>query len=418
MRKTKTIATELRIFLLVEVLAVFACVAAEAFNKLVLHLPIPFTHLLPFDSFLFTDFVAFSEAITHFGHPAFLNSGYALMYPAPMWVLYKIFYSYPAHPLLLFLAFILGSFLFSGFLLARALYRRGVPLVDAAIFIAVTLAVSYPLWFEIRLANFEICVWVVVTIGVWAFVKDHLYLAALCFGMAGAMKIFPFVYLGLLLSRRKYREIAFAALTAFITTLISLRLLGPDILNSWRHVQAGLNEFRHLYALRYLPFDIGFDHSLFALYKRFAPLPPYHTLSHILSAYLPVVAVAGIILYFTKIRHLPLINQVLCLCIPAILLPPVSFDYTLMHLYAPWAMLVLLAQDRSNAGRKTPGLLAALVCLALLFAPESEFIVHGDYIGGQIKAILLALLMYIALKYPFTEPAPELTTSSPLIVSL
>ncbi|MCU1253631.1 MAG: hypothetical protein JWQ49_6660 [Edaphobacter sp.] len=417
MRKTKTIATELRIFLLVEVIAVFACVGAEVFHKLVLHHPsFPFTNPFPDDGFTFTDFAAFSEAISHFGHPAFLNSGYTLMYPAPMWVLYKIFYSYPAHPLRLFLAFILGSFLFSGFLLARALYRRGVPLVDAAIFIAVTLAISYPLWFEIRQANFEICVWVVVTIGIWAFVKDHLYLAAFCFGMACAMKIFPFVYLGLLLSRQKYREIAFAALTAFITTIISLRLMGPDILNSWRHVQTGLKQFRHIYALQYKPMYIGFDHSFFALYKRFLPLPPYNTLSHILSAYLAVAAVAGVILYFTRIRHLPLINQVLCLCIPAILLPPVSFDYTLMHLYTPWAMLVLLAQDRFNAGRKTPALLAALVCLALLFTPESEFIVHGDYIGGQIKAILLALLMYIALKYPFTEPAPEPTTSSPLIV--
>jgi len=126
-------------------------------------------------------------------------------------------------------------------------------------------------------------------------------------------------------------------------------------------------------------------------------------MGHILTFYLAVAALTGLTLYFVRIRHLPIINQVLCLCVAAILLPPVSYDYTLMNLYIPWAMLVLFAQDQDRAKRSVPGLMAAFICLAFLVSPETEFIFRGQGFAGQVKAGALVLLMYIALKYPFAE---------------
>jgi hypothetical protein len=116
-----------------------------------------------------------------------------------------------------------------------------------------------------------------------------------------------------------------------------------------------------------------------------------------------VGALAGLILYLLKIRHLPLINQVLCLCIASILLPPVSYDYTLMHLYIPWAMLVLFAQEQWASRRSVAGLTAALALLAFLFAPESEMICQSVRFGGQLKAIALMALLVVSLKYPFSN---------------
>jgi hypothetical protein len=123
--------------------------------------------------------------------------------------------------------------------------------------------------------------------------------------------------------------------------------------------------------------------------------------------------VSGTVFYFAKIHHLPVINQVICLCIASVLLPPVSYDYTLMHLYVPWGLLVLFAQEQWNMKNDVPGLTVAFVCFAVLMAPESEFIYHAVRFGGQIKAVTLVVLMYIAMKYPFDESALDLKNAPP-----
>ena len=75
--------------------------------------------------------------------------------------------------------------------------------------------------------------------------------------------------------------------------------------------------------------------------------------------------VAAVWLYFKRIFKLPLLNQVLSLTICSILLPPVSHDYTLIQMYAPWA------------------------------------IVHADYrYAGQFKALVLLVLLLLALRFP------------------
>jgi hypothetical protein len=146
---------------------------------------------------------------------------------------------------------------------------------------------------------------------------------------------------------------------------------------------------------------VGFDHSLFAVPKAMlllahqGTLPGPETLAKMLTIYLVGMAAVGAILYWVAIRRLPLINQVICLTVATIMLPPVSYDYTLLHLYVPWAMLVLLAAE--NPGHEVRSLMAAMVCFAILFAPETELILHGRSYGGQVKAVALVLLFGIAL---------------------
>jgi hypothetical protein len=67
----------------------------------------------------------------------------------------------------------------------------------------------------------------------------------------------------------------------------------------------------------------------------------------------------------------------------------------------PFAMLALLAQDKWNAKLPTPGINPAILCLAVLLSPLSEFVFRYERFGGQLKAVVLVVLMYIGLKYPF-----------------
>jgi len=402
--REKVLAPVLMIFIKVSLLLFFACGVVEEFCKHVLHLGWPYDYPLLVPNQTFWDLTLYQYRFNFFHHPQFFqtNPYFPFMYPAPVAVLYDVFYRSP-RPLQTFLGFILVSFLAAAAVLCRALLQRGVPMHKSVSFIAASLFLSYPLWFDIKQANIEIGIWVLVVLGVRAFCKGRGYSAAACFGIAGSMKIFPFVYLGLLFTKRKYREMLFAGLVAVVTTIVSLWLLGgPNILYTWRQIGAGLDVYRVGTMLHYHPGEIGFDHSVFTLVKCWyhsrgmSGLPDW-----ILKAYLAIAAIAGIALYLLRIRYLPLINQVLCLSVASILLPPASADYTLMHLYVPWAMLVLFAQDQWNSGRNIAGLTAAFVTFAILLSPESEFIHHIEHVGGQIKALALIALMYIGLKYPF-----------------
>jgi hypothetical protein len=391
-------------FVKVNLLLVLACFVAEAFCKYVLHLSEAFTYPLLSRDGTFWDFILYRYRFQFFHHPRFFetDSKFLFMYPAPASVFYELFFAIP-HPLRTFLGFMIGSFVLAAFLLQRALSRRGVSPLRSTAFLAASLLLAYPLWFDIKQANVEIGVWALVALGVWAFCKGRGYSAAACFGVAGSMKVFPFVYVGLLLSQRKYREMAFAALVVVFATIASLWLVGgANIFATWGQIQLGLDDYRARYMLQYWSGEIGFDHSTFGLLKCW-----YHShgISYVparaLRAYLAIAAISGIALYFFRIRHLPIINQVLCLSVASVLLPPVSYDYTLIHLYVPWAMLVLHAQDQWKAGRSVPGMTAAFVVLAILVSPESEFIHNAAHVGGQFKAVILVALMFIALKYPF-----------------
>jgi hypothetical protein len=91
---------------------------------------------------------------------------------------------------------------------------------------------------------------------------------------------------------------------------------------------------------------------------------------------------------------MPVVNQVLTLSLCAILLPPVSYDYTLINLYTPLALLALLAMD--NGGRGL-ALTPVFVLFAVGLAPLSEIIVHGSRIGGQVRSLDLLILLALAL---------------------
>jgi len=383
------------------------CLFVEVFCARILHAHYPYTWPLMPALDPFRDFYLYEPRFTFFHSPAFFTyQGWEYLYPAPLSVVYRLFYFLP-HSTECFLATLSASFLAATILLGRALAARGLALPSVFAILVITVLCSYPFFFEFEQANLEFIVWIFIASGLWAFLRGRGYTAAACFGIAGAMKIFPLVFLGLFLSRRQYRELATTLLTTALTTLATLWLLCPNLAVSWHGTQAGVARFRELYILRYS--EVGFDHSLFALPKAMlgfskffthSPTPPGpEALARMLAVYLPLFALVGVVLYFTLIRRLPVINQVLCLFIASILLPPVSYDYTLIHLYAPWALLLLFTVETRD--RFTPGLTAAFTCFAILLAPETEIILHKHSFGGQIKAITLVALMVIALRKPF-----------------
>ncbi len=373
-----------------------------------------FLHLYePYATPLFTeyfpDFVLLKPRFQHFHTPEFFTfpGVTPFMYPAPVAVVYEMFYLVPAHPLRTFLLFGLAAFVAAGILFGRLLRQRGVRPVDAFIFPFVVLLCSYPFWFAGKQANMEIVIWVIVAAGLALFLNGRGYSAATCFGFAASMKIYPIIYLGLLLVRRQYRQVIVGVLTATLATVASLWAVYPRLLVSSQRISAGVEQFRFLYMLHVRP-EIGADHSLFAVFKLALPtLPPPRDLGKILSIYLAVAAIGGLVLFVFRIRKLPVLNQVLCLVIASILFPPTSFEYTLLHLFDPFAMYVLLIVTYRREGRRVPGLKFLLPCFAVLLGFIPELIRHHVSFGGQVKSVLLLALFVYALFQPLASLSEE-----------
>jgi hypothetical protein len=386
----------IKVFLLVLAFLTLGCAAVETVCGRVLHLGYPYTWPLMKWETRFSDFSLYKARFAYF-HSAqffsFLGPGY--YYPAPLAALHRVFYLLPSSTGS-FLALLIATWLGGGLLLVRLLVRRGIGRPMAIGLVAVAAVCSYPFFFEFEQANLEWILCVLVGAGVVAFLRGRGYSAAVCFGIVGSMKIYPLVMVGLLIARRQYRQAVVAVGVCGVSTLAGLWLLCPNLAVSWANTQIGLESFRQRYVLQYE--QVGFDHSLVGLMKAVSlavhPVPlSMRALSLLVGLYLPVVAIAGVLLYFDVIRKLPVVNQVICLTVATILLPPVSYDYTLLHFYLPWALVVLAAVERWEMR----GLSGALICFAVLFAPETELIWGGRSYGGQVKALALVGLFGIAL---------------------
>jgi hypothetical protein len=363
------------------------------------------------------------------------------MYPAPVALLYESFYA-SGWPVRFFFLVTMISVLALAVLLGREMVRRGVDPGTILFFLSSAAVCSYPFWFEYLLGNMEICIFLIVAFGILAFLRGHFVMSATLIGIAASMKIFPFVYFALFLSRRKYRELALGIFATAVTTVASLWLMCPSLQIAFRGVRSGLAAFQHMYILQFLPIETGFDHSIFGFIKSLffhlhgtTTMPSYllglrphdfvslrFVVSHPfarkkakgwgtemvqeqavtdLALYLAFASVTGLALYFFRIRFLPLLNQVLCLSIASILLSPTSHDYTLLHLYVPWGLMVLFAIDQARTNRSMDRLMTVFICFAILMSAESELIYQARGHSGQLKAIVLVALLYVGLKYPF-----------------
>jgi hypothetical protein len=137
-------------------------------------------------------------------------------------------------------------------------------------------------------------------------------------------------------------------------------------------------------------------------------------LPSLLHGYMITLAVVMLTLYFVRIRKLPVANQLLILTVASILLPPTSWDYTLLQLYAPFIILVFLVIDSAH---KIPGLFPVFVLFGLIFTPTNFFFYSGHGASAQIKCLLLLGLMTIALVYPFSSEGANTLAETNLVAT-
>jgi hypothetical protein len=362
---------------------------------------------LAYDDPLFVDFWHYSYIFRFLHTTTFFSGTERFAYPAFSAVIYDALYHLGSHAQAIFLSAELAACSLAAVLFFIKIRRIGLRTFPAAILVVSTLLLSYPLFYLFQSGNIEIFACILTAAGLWAVLKKRDHAAAILWAAAGAMKIFPLILLGLFLSRAKGRSLAIGIAAFVAISVLSMAFIGPSIPIAFRGSLSGVGGFVSTYAARAKTQELPIDHSLLAPVKILAYILAHRTgsLDYLTRPYLLFAGTAALLAFFLRAWRLPVTNQLLFLFAAMLALPPVSYDYTLVHLYAPWAMLVVVALRTGSDGITLPGLRTAFLCFAVLFTSQRFLYYHWIHPNGTFKAIALLTLMGIALRYPIPDEA-------------
>src|ERR1700724_1118825 len=149
-----------------------------------LHLPYPYNTFLFNPTARFDDFELFRARFEYFGQPGFFaHSGFAhaaapFNYAPFMAVVLLVSYRLPGNGQLLYLGLMILAAVGFAILFAQSLVRRGIGRGLAYLFALTVLLTSYPLMMLLDRLNFEGLAWIVLSLGLLAFVRKRYWWAA------------------------------------------------------------------------------------------------------------------------------------------------------------------------------------------------------------------------------------------------
>lgn len=386
---------------------------AVAYHAFVLHAGYPTNTVFLEPVARFTDWTLVAPRVSHYGEPGMLTRadlGLHFPYPLPSLYFYLLFIRLFPHPTLAFLLFALSTFVTVTLTFWVYLYRRTRASNLALSAVWITLLLGFPAQFMLDRANIEVSLWLLIAAGLTSFVQRRNYLAAFFFAVAACMKLYPAIFFLLFIPRRQYKAASLGACLTAIFTLAAFAATGPSIPAAF-HDMSGGAEYFHVLIMTAHYGILRFDHSVFGLEKQILFRWLLHTNPalwnspvltpkslRVYSILAPLVFAA---IYLFRLRRLPLLNQFCTLTLCALTLPYVSNDYTLIHLYLVFAVLLtyfIKEADSIDFGFWKLRLPFAMACFAIIFAPLA--MLAGHLYMGQIRCLLLLALLGWFLKYP------------------
>lgn len=359
----------------------------------------------PLSDKLFGDLLEYVPTFHYLHRPEFFigtATHHAVAYP-PLGVALLAFVYGTGHPVFCWLL-LFGAAVAVGVWVAwRLIVARGVKRWVAALFVLTIAAMSFPIEGLVQRANVELFVWIFVALGCWMFLRGHGDAAALFWGLAAATKLYPVILFALFLGRARWRAFVVACVAAIGSTIAAMALIGPTIAAVWRGSMEAIFGYQGIRGAEWSMHELAANHSLFLWFKLGAAL------AHISSAGLmrPYLIVGGVLfvaVYFGRARRMPLTNQLLIVTIFMVTLPQVSYFYTLVQLYVPWFLLVLLAIDAERKGLAVDGLAWTILLFVPVFAAFTIFnFRHVLLFGGLVQSFVLGVILVRSMQFSFAE---------------
>jgi len=283
----------------------------------------------------------------------------------------------------------------------RGLVRVGVAPATAVLMPLSLVLISFPIERLVHQGNIEIVLWMLTALGVLAFLRGHDDAAAVLWGLAAAMKLFPLVLLVLLLPRRKWRAFAEGVATFVGATVWALWWLGPSVRVAWAGTMVNVFRYQGARTAEWTLRELVANHSLIEVAKIVAMIAHYPMDKLTLPYFACGAAVMGAAL-FGKLWKMPVANQVLAVSTFMVMFPPISYYHALVHMVAPLVLLGWIAIRAQQAGVRVRGLQGTMLLFVPLFAPFTLLTYPTVFVYcGLVQALLLLVLFLCALEYPF-----------------
>ena len=329
----------------------------------------------------------------------------AIAYPPFGGVVLGLFYA-SGHPGLLYMSLGLSSLLPACWLVRRALLERGIQTWTATLFPLTIAAASFPIEGLLQRGNLELVVWILAGLGAWMFLRGHEHRAAIFWGLAAAVKLYPIVLLILFWPRRRFRPALLGVASFLVATAGSLLYLGPTLRSAWLGWTGDLFGYQHKRAAFWNLTELAENHSFFTWVKAVA-IVAHHPPDGLIPTYYVCGGLLFGLLYFGRLGKLPVPNQLLGVTAFMLLLPTISAFYTLVHLYAPLLVLIFLALEADRARVRVPGLNFSILLFVPICACYTLFTFRSVLLfGGLLQGGCLVVLLLCSLEYAFTLPLP------------
>ncbi len=328
-----------------------------------------------------------------------------IAYPPFGGLVLELFYT-SGHPRLLYLALALVGLSLASYLVRRALLARGVHPRTATLFPLTLAAVGFPIEGLLQRGNLELVLWIFAALGIWMFQRGHEHGAALCWGLAAAVKLYPILFLLLFWQPRRLRPALLGLASFFIATCGALLYLGPTFRSALLGWLGTLSAYQHKRAAYWTLNELAENHSFF-LWVKVGAMIVHSPIGGLILTYYLCGGLLFALIFFGRLSKLPLPNQLLGLTSFMLLLPTISAFYTFVHLYAPLLLLVFLALDADRAKLRVPGLSVCILLLVPIFACYTLFTFRSALLfGGFVQSACLVLLLLCSLQYVFALPDP------------
>ena len=264
-------------------------------------------------------------------------------------------------------------------------HRWTAPLEWINVFVLVLL--TYPVLIILDRANFDIVVFIFITLFVYFYERKQFTFSILLLSIPIAMKGYPLVLLAIPFLDRRFRDIFLSIGLTIILEVVSLSVFRGGLIAEFNKM---IISFGTAYSIAFQSGSlIRFNSSLFTFLLFLNPsliASPWFNRGYVLVVLFVFLAIMGIIYK----NNYSFWRRLLIITVAMILFPQSSGDYRLILLY-PAIMAFLVAREQLS----TDSAIATL--LALILIPKAYYVFYADVnIGIVLNPLLLTILLIIA----------------------
>lgn len=296
-----------------------------------------------------------------------------------------------------FIAYAVFAAAFLAFLLAAQ--HRFIPAegtIDRVLTMFSLTVLSYPVLFILDRGNLECLVFIFLWLFIYCYKNRRDTAAALFLSFAIAMKLYPGVFCVLFLADRRWKPLLLTAVSTLVLTIASAALLDGGISASLAGMQNNLLIFKAQYfeSVNGLLYNSSLYVPAVLMASKFAFMDVIPKGYPLCAIFLFILTAA-----YVAFREDVFWKRIALLSYMMILLPQISFDYKLIHIFLP-LLLFLGSEPRSKFD------VAYSVIFGLLLIPKDYFFLVGNIsINGILNSFLMLAFIGFIIADKRMEPA-------------